>query len=85
MEQEWAACRLNYPQVDFCFKRGNKQFIVVGKYGTRWANNKKLSIYNFFMIFTKKAVKHLLKNCFFQLITKTFRQNIGIAMESNSI
>ena len=27
--------------IDFCFKGGDKQFIMVGKYGAEWIDNEK--------------------------------------------
>ena len=69
--------------VDFCFKGGVHEFIVVNEYEARWS---KYHV-GFDMFFDKNlfklAISYLLDNCHFTVGEEVFRQIIGIPMGSD--
>ena len=69
--------------VDFCFKGGDKSFIVVSEWGAKWVNSVNDQNVWFDKKRIKSAVKYLLDNCFFKVGNFLFRQRIGIPMGSD--
>ena len=69
--------------IDFCFKGGNKNYIMVNKYGAYWATDDNSNCLTFNNLTLKHAIKYLLDNCYFSLGNKLFKQVIGIPMGSD--
>ena len=69
--------------IDFCFKGGDKSYIVVSEWGAKWVNNVNDHNIWFDKKRIKSAVKYLLDNCFFKVGNSLFRQCIGIPMGSD--
>ena len=69
--------------IDFCFKGGDKSYIVVSEWGAKWVNNVNDHNIWFDIKRIKSAVKYLLDNCFFKVGNFLFRQCIGIPMGSD--
>ena len=69
--------------IDFCFDGGIKKFILINKFGGSWVSEKKKDCICFSKQDIKDAVTYLLKNYYFTVGSKLFRQIIGIPMGSD--
>ena len=69
--------------IDFCFNGGDKKYLVVNKFGVRWARQATNKHICFNKKEMKEAVNYLLSNCVFTVGSKIFRQIIGIPMGSD--
>ena len=69
--------------IDFCFDGGIKKFILINKFGAYWVSEKKKDHICFSKQDIKDAVTYLLRNCYFTVGSKLFRQIIGIPMGSD--
>ena len=70
--------------IDFVFKGGTRKKIAINRYGNAyWAGNSKSSSCMFTKDSVINAVSFLIRNCYFKLGDKLFRQDIGIPMGSD--
>ena len=66
--------------IDFAFKGGNKSFIRVSSKGKAFWGKKVKGVIGFSKTALKKAVQHLIENCYFTVGNATLIQAIGIPM-----
>ena len=69
--------------IDFCFKGGNKNYIVVNKYSAYWVSDNNSNRLTFTNSTLKHAIKYLLDDSYFSFGNKIFKQVIGIPMGSD--
>ena len=70
--------------VDFVFKRGTRDYIIINKQGcASWSSKKRGHHFVFTKSLLKEAIKFLLHNCFFSIGNITMIQVIGIPMGSD--
>lgn len=70
--------------IDFVFKGGTRSKIAIRYSGkATWVKSCSSKTTNFTKISIKNAVSYLIKNCYFKLGDKLFRQDIGIPMGSD--
>ena len=70
--------------IEFVFKGGTRNKISIHKSGqANWINNDNKSSSVYTKISVIEAVNYLIKNCYFKLGEKLFRQDIGIPMGSD--
>ena len=73
-----------HDNIDFVFKGGTRKKVSVPRSGkARWVNKKSGSSFIFTKESIREAVAYLIKNCYFKLGNKLFRQDIGIPMGSD--
>ena len=66
--------------INFCFKGGERQFIVVTKFGAAWTVNKNKYKRTFGKAFLKRGINFLLNNCPFNFVYLSFRQITAVPM-----
>ena len=67
--------------IDFVFEAGSNKFISISKYNKAyWSKKQPKSSVSFSKNSLKKAVKHLIKNCYFTVGNVVMCQTIGIPM-----
>ena len=67
--------------IDFAYNYGSNTYIAISKFGRAyWCKSKPKSTVSFPRSSLKKAVKHLVENCYFTVGTAVMRQAIGILM-----
>ena len=70
--------------VDFVFKGGTRDYIIINKQGcASWSSKKRGHHFVFTKSLLKEAIKFLLHNCFFSIGNITMIQVIGIPMGSD--
>ena len=70
--------------IDFAFKGGTRNKISISKSGSaNWVNKSVPSTNVYTKASITEAVSYLIKNCYFKLGNKLFRQDIGIPMGSD--
>ena len=73
-----------YEVVDFVFKGGTRDYIVINKQGcASWSSKKRGRHFVFTKSWLKEAIKFLLHNCFFSIGNVIMIQVSGIPMESD--
>ena len=68
---------------DTCFKGGDRKFLSATKSGARWVTKPTSVGVTFTQESFKEAVSFLMRNCFFTLGDRVYRQKIGIPMGSD--
>lgn len=67
--------------IDFVFDAGSNKYVVISNYNkVYWSKYKPKSSVSFSRSSLKKALKHLVENCYFTVGTVIMRQAIGIPM-----
>ena len=66
--------------INFCFKGGERQFIVVKKFGAAWTVNKNKYKRTFGKAFLKRGINFLFDNCPFDFGYLCFRQITAVPM-----
>ena len=70
--------------IEFVFKGGTRNFIAVSNFGKAyWLKGNKSHKHRFTKESITAAVQYIIKNCYFRLGNKLFRQIIGIPMGSD--
>ena len=70
--------------IEFVFKGGTRNFIAVSNFGKAyWLKGNKSHKHRFTKESITAAVQYIIKNCYFKLGNKLFRQIIGIPMGSD--
>ena len=73
-----------YKVVDFVFKGGTRDYIIINRQGCApWSSKKRGHHFVFTKSVLKEAIKFLLHNCFFPIENIIVIQVIGIPMESD--
>ena len=72
-----------YKVVDFVFKGGTRDYIIIKKQGCASWSSKRRHHFVFTKSLLKEAIKFLLHNCFFSIGNITMIQVIGIPMGSD--